>query len=403
MKENSNIDFLSLLQDEGFIGLVNSCTHQDELYLKLTERFGKVIPELADAADFIKLTKADREKMDAAEIEQMWRVILAKSKVRNQARQKLIILWRRISVAAAVVFIVATTAFLYFAQENNTLQQFADKQAITGDHAVVVLSDGTKHQLGANDMHIEYSPDGSAIALKNNESEVEKLTNLKDVKKPLVNQVIVPFGQTHKVTLCDGTQVHLNSGSSLVFPAEFSGKTREVFLRGEGYFDVSKVSNKAFIVQTDYLDIKVLGTKFNVSAYADEHFASTILENGSVVVTRKDKMIGNVQHALQPGQGCFYSVENKQSLVQEVDVNLYIAWINGVFQFEEQPLSDVVRRIKKYYNQTIHIEGNQLAQTLVSGKLVLNNDMEQVMTYLAKALGAKYRKLEDNSYTISMN
>jgi len=216
----------------------------------------------------------------------------------------------------------------------------------------------------------------------------------------VINQIVVPFGRRHSITLSDGTQIHLNSGSKLVFPAEFKGNTREVYLKGEGYFEVEKNPAKPFIVKTDHLDIKVLGTVFNISAYGDDQTVSAVLVEGKVNVTQKNKLFRNVEYILQPGQGCFYSLTSDKSEVKKVNLADFILWKDGLYQFHNRPLKQIVEMVKKYYNISITIENEKIANTIISGKLVLSDDSNEVMDYLAKTLEAKYTKTDQSTFRI---
>jgi len=258
---------------------------------------------------------------------------------------------------------------------------------------MIILSDGSTHKLSAKDSLIEYSANGGEVVVKNDQQE-ERLENLTNSKTATINQIIVPFGHRHCIILSDGTRVQLNSGSRLVFPAEFSDKNREVYLKGEGYFEVFKNSNKPFIVKTDFVDIKVLGTVFNISAYEDEQIASTVLVEGKVVVSQKNKLFGLTEKNLSPGQGCFYSSETKTSDIRNVNVYDYISWKDGVFLFKDKALINIVSRLEKYYHKKILIEEGILPNTLISGKLVLSDNIEEVMQYLSKTMEARYEKNE---------
>ena len=185
-----------------------------------------------------------------------------------------------------------------------------------------------------------------------------------------------------------------------MFPAEFTGKTREVYLKGEGYFEVEKNPSKPFIVKTDFIDIKVLGTVFNISAYADEQIASAVLVEGKVVVLKKNKLFGFTEKKLSPGQGCFYSSVTETSEIRNVDPYDYISWKDGLFLFKDKPLINIVHSVEKYYNQKILIDGEKLPNTIISGKLVLSDDIDEVMQYLAKTLEARYEKNKEGVFSI---
>jgi ferric-dicitrate binding protein FerR (iron transport regulator) len=186
----------------------------------------------------------------------------------------------------------------------------------------------------------------------------------------------------------------------MAFPAVFSGKTREVYLKGEGFFEVHKDSCHPFIVKTDFVDVKVLGTTFNISAYEDESVASTVLVEGSVNVSQKNKILGNQSFVLSPGEGCFYSVNDEKSDIRNIDVNFYTSWKDGIYQFKNMPLLELVRKVKKYYNIPIQIEGQELSATRLSGKLVISDEINEVMQYIAKTLEGRFEKNKDGIYII---
>ena len=282
--------------------------------------------------------------------------------------------------------------------EKDPVARIASLKTVTTDQAMIILSDGSRHTLNKKDSLIEYSANGGQVVVRGDQ-KVEKLENLNDSKAPLINQIIVPYGHRHILTLSDGSRVHLNSGSRLVFPAEFFGKSREVYLTGEGYFEVSKIIDKPFIVKAKNMNIRVLGTVFNISAYEDEQITYAVLVEGKVVVSQKNKFFGTTENNLSPGQGCFYSIVTNSSEIRKVDLYDYISWKDGLFLFTNKPLIGIINRLEKYYNQKIGIETGQLQNTLISGKLVLADDLEVVMKYLSKTLEARFEK-KDGLYTI---
>ena len=283
-------------------------------------------------------------------------------------------MWR-----AAVVFIAlaAGSYFAYDQLKKDPLAEFAHSIVSDGSKKMIILSDGSERLLKNNQSYIEYDASGAEVIIKSEEKE-NRIENRDDLKKPILNQVVVPYGQRQSVLLSDGTSVQLNAGSKLVFPAKFTGKTREVYLQGEGFFDVHKNEKSPFIVKTDYINVEVLGTMFNVSAYGDENTVTTVLVEGKVNVSQKEKMFVNKNFELAPGQGCFYSRDEQNSVVTDVDVNQYIAWKDGFFYFKNMRLLDLVRQVKKYYNVPVRIKGEKLANTMVSGKLVLSEDFGEV-------------------------
>ena len=391
MRKENDIDFVSLLQDESFLNLVKD-TDGFENQLDILEReYPGQREAIISAVEFVSINLSDQKSMQSTDVDRIWQ------NIRGYAgHNKGVTIHRFISsefwkVAAVLIVVLASSIFVYQRLTTDSLREIASTETVVDDEAMIILSDGSKHKLGATATQIKYSADGGEVVVKKNQQE-EKIANLKTSKANTINQIIVPFGHLHSVTLSDGTRVQLNAGSRLVFPAEFSGKTREVYLKGEGYFEVFKNPDKPFIVKTDFFDTKVLGTVFNISAYEGEQIASAVLVEGKVVVLQKNKLFGTLDKNLSPGQGCFYSSESKTSEVRKVDLYEYVSWKDGLFLFKDKPLNNIITRLEKYYHRKISVEGDKLPNTIISGKLILSDDIEEVMQYLAKTLEARYEE-----------
>jgi len=300
-------------------------------------------------------------------------------------------------IAASIILLISFTFYFYQYLNEDSLRKFASKKIEISDEARIIISDGSEHKLKQNESHIRYDAVGNQIIIEENNNKTEKLDNHSSAKKDEYNQVVVPYGRRHTLTLSDGTTVLLNSGSSLVFPARFSGKKREVFLKGEGYFDVAKNTEKPFVVNTESINIKVTGTKFNVSAYENENSISAVLVEGSVEVARNG-FFSNNRCKIAPGQGCFFSDNSDELIVRNVDVNQYISWIDGQFQFENQPLASLIKKVEKFYNKQIVVNDEELANRIISGKLVLSEQLEETLDFLAKTTKSRYIRKDDGSY-----
>ena len=400
MKKENNIDFVSILQNETFIKRIEF-TNGSENQLEILEKeFPGQREAIAHAIEFIKANVSDQKLMQPHDVNLIWQNI---REYENQSRKFTLqqFVYHHLWKVAAIFIILASSSYgIYQYTRMDQLTRYAKMEVAATNEAMIVLSDGSNHLLGVNESHIEYAKDGGEVIVKGKKSSEERITNKGNNDELVINQIVVPFGRRHSITLSDGTQVHLNSGSKLVFPAEFKGNTREVYLKGEGYFEVEKNPLKPFIVKTDHLDIKVLGTVFNISAYGDDQMVSTVLVEGKVNVTQKNKLFKNQEYTLQPGQGCFYSLTSDQSEVKKVNLADYILWKDGLYQFHNRPLKQIVEMVKKYYNITITIENEKIANTVISGKLVLSDDSNEVLDYLAKTLEARYTKTDQSTFRI---
>jgi transmembrane sensor len=401
MKEENEIDFISLLEDESFVKMVRDTFDLQDQIAFIEREYPKYRAELITfAVDFIKANVSEQKRMSAEDADQILQNIINHTKIKKGTEIRHFVFNHFWKAAAVIVLVVGSSVLYYRYQAKDPLKSFALQETAVQDEAVLILSDGSRHKIDEDDSKIEYSNTGNEVVVRNKREKDQKLANQQDSKEPVINQIIVPFGHRHSVTLSDGTQVDLNSGSKLVFPAEFSGKTREVYLIGEGFFDVRKNEKVPFIVKTDHINIQVLGTRFNISAYADENVTSAVLAEGSITIFQTNKIIKNTLTKLVPGQGCFYSSATSTSIVKQVDLADYISWKDGLFRFKDQPLINVVQRVRKYYNKNITIEGDKLSSTLISGKLVLTDDITSTMNYLAKTLEARYEVTTKGTYVI---
>lgn len=161
---------------------------------------------------------------------------------------------------------------------------------------------------------------------------------------PIYNKVEIPQGGEYALVLNDGTKVHLNSMSSLRFPVTFGADKREVELVGEAYFEVSK-TGQPFIVHTQGVQVEVLGTTFNVSAYPDEEYQATLV-SGSV---RVDAGQGN-SLVLKPSQQASLAPGSSDLQVRTVDTAFYTSWVRGKINFKDQRLEDIMKTLSRWYD-----------------------------------------------------
>jgi ferric-dicitrate binding protein FerR (iron transport regulator) len=191
----------------------------------------------------------------------------------------------------------------------------------------------------------------------------------------LYNTVITPRGGQYALVLPDGSRVWLNAASSLRFPTAFTGKERTVELKGEAYFEVAPNSTMPFRVMVKGMDVKVLGTHFDIMAYADEPAIRTTLLEGSVEV-----LIGEERALLRPGQQARVSSEGGGIRVAAADVTEAIAWKNGLFLFHHTDIREVLRQLSRWYDIDIGYEGEVSAN--LNGMIARNTRLSSVLRML---------------------
>lgn len=394
-----NTDFLSLVEDPSFAQSVLEAENADVLLKELQQQNPERSLVYQYAVEFIRFNRSNKTKMNAYDYREILSNIEHYSKKQSSFRL-LTLSPFKLQVAAMIMVLISVGSLIFYRHlTNDPLTEFAKNSVGKDNHGLILLSDGSSKVLKNNESLIDYSSTQGEVVIKNT-AEEERVENHKEIEDDVLNQVVVPYGQRHKVLLSDGTLVQLNAGSRLTFPAIFSGHTREVYLKGEGYFEVHKNAQMPFVVKTDFVNINVTGTSFNVSAYEDENTITTVLVEGKVNVSQKNRLFSNDTYSLVPGQGCFYSVPDKKSIVKGVDVSEYILWKDGLYDFKDKPLRDVVMRVNRYFNKEIVIENEVLANTQVSGKLVLSEDLTEVMQYLSKTVEGRYEINEKGGYVL---
>jgi ferric-dicitrate binding protein FerR (iron transport regulator) len=215
-----------------------------------------------------------------------------------------------------------------------------------------------------------------------------------------MNQLIVPYGRNSSVTLSDGTIAFLNAGSSLVYPSVFGKKNREVFLVGEGYFQVAHNPEKPFVVKTNKLNVRALGTCFNVQAYPEDDIIEVVLVEGKVSLSDNTFRFINKDYMLKPNQLASYNVKNSETTVRQVDPENYVSWYEGYMNFESIELSRIVLKLERFYNIRLKLDNPFMGGKKISGKLKLKENKDEVLEILASTASAKLIKLDEQIYVL---
>lgn len=210
-----------------------------------------------------------------------------------------------------------------------------------------------------------------------------QVANINAKSKTTNSQIIVPYGKRSHMTLPDGSALWINSGSRVIYKSDFE-ENRHLYVDGEIYLDVRRDVNHPFIVKTNRIEVKVLGTKFNVSDYHIDTQSSVTLVKGSVEVTT-----GESRTKLSPNQRLAY--ECGQTNVRNVNVTPYICWKDDIINFNDMKLHDILKSLSRYYN--IPIEGiTSLNNDTCYGNMDLNLSIDDVLEAIAYTVPLAYRR-----------
>ena len=209
-----------------------------------------------------------------------------------------------------------------------------------------------------------------------------------DKAKIVHNRLIIPRGKMYRLVLEDGTKVWLNSETELSYPSRLAGTKREVKLLGEAFFEVTPDKERPFYVKANGMDIRVLGTSFNVSAYQDSESTSTTLVEGSVAVSTAN----GAERTITPSERLAYNKKSHQLSVEKVDTELYTSWINGVYIFKNMPLEEILEKLSRWYDFSVTYQDETLKHTRFSLTADRKTDIDKLLEVINYTSDVKLEK-----------
>jgi len=276
--------------------------------------------------------------------------------------------WSAIAAAASIIFCIIFYQFVV--QKKSDKVNYVVKEYLSSsDDGKLPATLGAKIILGTGD-ELQVT-DTLNVLTDKNINQVVKAIGSHDTLA--LNKLIVPTASFFKLALADGTVVWVNAGSELHFPSKFIGNERRVFLKGEAYFEVKKDNLRPFYVETADLEVKVLGTVFNVSAY--KHNTKTTLKEGSVELVKNSNST-----VLVPGQSGEWNGTNFK--VKEEDLVRAFAWKNGVFYFKEDNILTIAQQLKLWYDLDVTFAKNMALTATYSGEIRRNVNLSEVLKML---------------------
>ncbi|WP_158657079.1 FecR family protein [Maribacter cobaltidurans] len=303
----------------------------------------------------LKVPIPDIEELDA---QKAWQLLLD---AQRKQRKGVVRFSSRTLLRYAAIFVGIFGCFLAYRsfKSEATVIEPIDPNSITLDlgngNTQVLTREGTLQIVNSEGEVLGKKVDGLVDYSQSKSDDV-------DDSAPEYNTLRIPNGKTFKVVLSDGTLVHLNAGSSLKYPVQFQkDKNREVVLIGEGFFEVTKNESSPFIVTSGGVDVRVLGTKFNVTSYPEDKRQNTVLVEGSVRIYETGSTY-DVENStlLSPGYKAEWNPEEKNMQLEKVPTELYTGWINGKLMMKEMVFSNIVKRLQRHYNVNITSEYQEL-------------------------------------------
>jgi|GEM_PF-572350 len=200
----------------------------------------------------------------------------------------------------------------------------------------------------------------------------------------------VKYSDITKLILPDGTEVSLNSGSTLIYPKRFSGKKRLVYLSGEANFRVTKDKNKNFVVKTSDVYVEALGTTFNVSAYADDNKVETTLLSGRVRISSATESFPSIE--ITPNEQIVYDKASRRLIKRVVDANSYISWTQGHLVFQGASFETVIKKLERFYDVTVNYDLSKYKGKNLYVKFTNSESLSEALDVLSEMIsGFNYK------------
>ena len=331
---------------------------------------------------FLNLQRISTEELekryDGVDVDLKWKSF----KKRQQQRKRNIRVG--VAVAASVCLLITSVLWLWLGTLGEERVVLAEQGQ--QNNVCLVLSTGEVVDI-SNVGQDEVKLDKGTKLYEGNRLEYVQPDSLH--KKELeFNQLIIPKGTFYHLVLSDGTKVWLNADSKIKYPVSFGQDKREVSLRGEGYFEVAKDSSRPFIVSTDKMDVKVLGTTFDVNTYEDEGKSFVVLVEGLVEVSAGK----GESRIITPGYMAEVNMHDVQAKihVSKCDTEHYIAWKSGNFSFRNSSLTEILKRVSRYYDVTV-IREQVFEEEYYTGDVSSDVSLESLLAVIESSTSVSFK------------
>ncbi|MEO6819577.1 MAG: FecR family protein [Ginsengibacter sp.] len=380
LQQYDNYTAEQFLDDAFFIKWVKYRSAEDELFWQkwIASNPANIDQYLTAEKWLLAILSADPTMADEHLRKEIWEDIYSSI---NEKKKVRFLFPRWMAAASVILILVAGFSYFYFKKNNdkqlsrNVVENTKIKNDIGpgGNKATLTLSNGSTIILDSAQNGL-LSKQGNAQVMK---TESGKLVYEKQTGEAIAiqyNTISTPRGGQYQLTLADGSQVWLNAESSITFPTSFTGNQREVKISGEAYFEVAHNANMPFQVSVNGMDVKVLGTHFNVNAYEDDGEIKTTLLEGSVEVSKGRKSV-----IIKPGEQAHVAA----NIQVEKNVNLenVMAWKNRYFLLSGTSLQSLMRQISRWYDVDVSYDG-EMPERKFGGSISYNVNLSTLLQAL---------------------
>lgn len=372
-----------LLKDKLFIQwVINPTPELDKLWQQRMQNNNELQQTIEDLKDIIKNIRVKEPEVSAEEKKLIWSNIERELQIQQSKKKRKQAFIIGLVSAAAIITLLFGGYWIWNLKISND-NEINYTAYITDDEEI--MKTGNINLTLSNNKQIDIEKD-STVIIYNAKGQVN--IDSKDIQEepdsdndtPILNQLIVPYGKSTSLVLSDGTKIWVNSGSKVIYPSVFDKKKREIFLTGEAYMDVKPDKSAPFIIKTDHIDVNVLGTKLNISAYKEDEIQSVVLVSGAVEVKSKE-LKGSFK--IEPEQMLAYGTVSRDINIQKVNTDHYTSWIEGYLLIRSESLDTVLQKLSRHFNVKFDYNREEFKKIYVSGKLDLKANIEEVLKLIS--------------------
>ncbi|BDD07594.1 iron dicitrate transporter FecR [Fulvitalea axinellae] len=387
------IRFTELLLKESAGNLTQDETEELALWIARHPEDGELGKRLADPVNLAK-KQAEYADINTAKA---WERLEREVEAKERKSERRILTFVKYAAACLVPLLVFVLYKHYPQQRQLVTERTGQTEIQPGSNkAILVLGDGQTVSLenkGDTLIADNIRKKGDKLIYGTEENEPEK-------EMERWHTLVTPVGGEYKLALPDGSEVWLNAASELRYSAGFSGKRREVWLKGEACFNVAKDLERPFVVKTEDMDVRVFGTEFNVMAYSDDGITQTTLLEGSVKVDIKDGTEIIQTEELVPDTQAEFRKGSAKANIKKVKALYYTGWKNGKFQFDDEKLETIFRKLSRWYNVEFEVRNPEISDIRFSGEIRRFGNFSTVLGLLE--LGADLRfSVKGNKITVT--
>jgi len=362
------------------------CTADEATRVVRYFKANRITDDFPGVEDLAELQK-DAPQMSPLTSDAIFSAVIGKAKEQENAPATTHFDYKKYMAIAACFLLLMGGGWLY--QANFSAPE-KEPLKLTGNEITLQLENGDIQVISENGQQQLMDASGNLIASQEGANIVYGAAN--DLEKLVYNTLKIPYGKRFKLQLSDGTVVHLNAGTTLKYPVKFiAGESRKVFLNGEAYFDVAKDARHPFVVNADELNVRVLGTHFNVSGYPEDDLTDVVLVEGSVGLYKSGEQFSAKQSTiLKPGFKASFNKSNGSLATKAVATSVHTAWVHGELNFRNLSFKNISRKLERHYDIEIENHNPQL-ETVFFNASFRDEPIEKILSYFNEAHGFKYK------------